>query len=403
MAAGPLVAGAAGADITPARLDGLNAMGPDFTGIHDRLCARAVVIGDGVRQVAIVGVDLLEVGDTTALRDRIEREHGIPAGAILIAPTHSHNAPRAGRTPAGGLSRAASAESLAFTDEVFAALVDVVGAARAALRPARVGIARGTADVNINRDELIDGSWMLGRDEDGPSDKTLTVIAIRGQEGGSIATLLGYAVHPTIALGIPQLSADLAGATTSAVADVLGGEVLWLPGSLGDQAPRRSLEADRRAGADPSADDAFGLVAALAEPLAAEAIRLADNITTWTDAADVVGRESTLPCPPKRGTGLPPDMIQEQVEAVALRLTALTLGDIALLGVGGEVTTTAAAEILAASAAEHPLLVSIANERLGYLADEDAFDRGTFAARGCPITRGWVPRAAAQLASMVGA
>lgn len=400
MSGGMLRAGAAQADITPADLTGLNAMGPDFVGLHDRTFARAVVIENGVDAVAVVSADVLELGVTVDLRARIAAATGIPAGAILLAPTHTHNAPRGGLTPAGGLSRAASAESLAYTDALFDAILDAVVRAQNAAVPARIGVGTGRVDVNINRDVRRDGTWRLGQNPDGPSDKTLTVVAVHDADDRPIATLLGYAVHPTAALGTRMLSADVAGAAASAVSEALDAPTLWLPGSLGDQAVRGSLEAARTGGDDLTVDKVFALVDTQGRTIADEALRVAAAIDEWRDAADLSGREAALGWPSKPGTDLPPDMHQEELDLVALRLTALRIGDVVLLGVGGEVTTAAAAEIMAAAVAPHPVLVSMANERLGYLADDDAFALGTFAARGCPIQPGWVPAAADVLARL---
>jgi hypothetical protein len=397
-----LRAGAAQIDITPDDLAGLNAMGPDFIGLHDRTFARAVVIENGTDAVAVVSADVLELGVTVELRARIAAATGIPAGSILLAPTHTHNAPRGGRTPSGGLSRAASAQALAYTDALFEAILDAVVRAQAAMVPTRIGVGTGAVDVNVNRDVLRDDMWRLGQNPDGPSDKTLTVIAVRDTGGRPIATLIGYAVHPTAALGTRMLSADVAGAAALAVSDALGAPTLWLPGSLGDQAVRESLEAARTTGDDLSIDDVFARVDAQGRTIADEALRVAAAIDEWQDAAVLSGREAALGWPSKPGTDLPPDMHQEELDLVALRLTALRIGDIALLGVGGEVTTAAAAEILATTDARHPVLVSMANERLGYLADDDAFALGTFAARGCPIQPGWVPVAADVLARLAG-
>lgn len=394
-------AGTSSVDITPDDVRGLNAMGPDFLGVHDRLYVRALVLAGKQDTVAVVSVDLLEVGVTTRLRARVGARTGLPPSAVLIVPTHTHNAPRAGATPAGGLSRAASPESLTFTEFVFDKIVEAVVAARDALEPACLALGRGSVDVNVNRDVLRDGIWTLGQDPDGPSDKTLTVVSVQTPHADTIATLIGYAVHPTAVLGTRLVSADLAGVTMAAVNAALGGQTLWLPGALGDQAVRKSMESLKHAGEESSLDRAFAAVHEQGSVIADEVIRVVRGMTSFASDIDVESRESTLACPPKRGTSLPPDMIQEVVERVDLRLTMMRIGSLALLGVGGEVTTAAASQIRETCGIADSVIVSMANERLGYLADDEAFDRGTFAARGCPITRGWVTRAAERFSEML--
>lgn len=399
-----LSAGSAVVDITPPHLHGLNAMGDDFVGIHDRLFARALVLESSGTRVAIVSADLLELGVTVALRQRIAEETGIAADAVLLVASHSHNSPRAGRTPAGGLSRVASTESLAYTDWLFDRLVESVSAALATVKPACLGFGRGEVDVNVNRDVLVDGAWKLGQSEDGPSDKTLGVIAVRGEDGTGIATLIDYAVHPTAALGTRLLSADVAGAAARILADECGGVALWLPGSIGDQAIRTSFESLSRGGAAAEVATTFDAVERQGRTIADVAAGVVAGIEDWRTDVPLRSEEQTLEWTAKAGSDLPPDMVQEDVAVVALRLLALTLGDVSLVGVGGEVTTAAAARILEAcdrGRGTETFLVSIANERVGYLADADAFARGTFAARGCPVTIGWEDGAARTLSAML--
>jgi neutral ceramidase len=401
---GALHAGAATVDITPESLVGLNAMGADFTGVRDALYAKALVLGLEGSQFAIVSADLLELGSTVQLRERIELELGIPAHAVLLSASHSHNAPRAGRTPSGGLSRAASAESLAYSDWLFDRLVEVVDSAQRSLRPATLGFGTGAVDVNVNRDVFVDGKWVLGQNPVGPSDKTLGVIAVKDAEGLAIATLIDYAVHPTASLGTRVLSADVAGATTSAIEEKLGGVALWLPGAIGDQAIRDSLESRARSGRAVGNDAVFFAVEEQGRLIADEALRVAQRIVRWRQDPELSAQERTVSWPAKRGTDLPPDMHQDELDEVSLRVIAFVIGDLVLAGVGGEVTTAAAARILEACrnvTGSSAFLVSIANERIGYLADEDAFALGTFAARGCPVVVGWERAVAATFSELL--
>ena len=97
-----LTAGIARTDLTPF-------WGVELTGwgyyiertwkqIRDRLNATALVVDDGNRAVCIVAVDLMLVGSefTHDVRQRIVRETGIAAEAILVTASHSHNAPASG-------------------------------------------------------------------------------------------------------------------------------------------------------------------------------------------------------------------------------------------------------------------------------------------------------------------
>lgn len=392
---GSLRAGAAMVDITPANLDGLDAMGPGFNAVHDKLFARAVVFDDGASMIGLVSLDVLEYGDATPLLARIEVELGIPTENVMVVSSHAHNAPRAGLTTPGGLARPPSPQSLAFTTALDDGVIAALTNARQNLVPARIGMATGPVDVNVNRDVKVDGTWTLGVNPEGVCDKTLTVLAVQSDHG-IVATLLNYAVHSTVTLGLPLLGADLAGATALAVEQRLGGVACWLPGSLGDQAPKWSLEIARRAGLDPSPDEVFRQLDVLAQTLAEQAGYLAGGLGQWESSGPLAGRSLTIDCPAKAGQEQAANMTQDDVATVALRISLLEIGPWLLAGVGGELTT-AAADCLRNQLPPDTVLVSLANQRVGYLGGPPDFEADTFPARGCPVAPNWLSMTAALL------
>ncbi|HEY0119397.1 MAG TPA: neutral/alkaline non-lysosomal ceramidase N-terminal domain-containing protein [Cellulomonas sp.] len=411
MTAGRLVAGAARADITPTDLRGLNPFGPDFVAVRDRLHARALVVGDGATRVALVSLDLVEVGDTTEVRRRVEREAGIPADRVMLAATHAHNAPRVGLVPPGGKARIPTAESLAYTSFVDDVIVAVVREAAAAVRPVSMGVAREPVDVNVCREAYVGGRWTLGYVPDGESDKTLGVVSFVADDGAVVAAVLNYAVHSTVLLGIPELSADLAGAACTQVERLLGGDVvvLWTASSLGDQAPKVELGVAKAglvvASGDPEQDRAFGYAAVDAQGfvLAATATRLVRAPQRRRSTGPVRGALRVIPCPARR-LEVPPGMEQADVDTVELTLTCLTIGPVAFAGVSGEVTVPVGRAVVAASPLAATFVVSIANARIGYLPTDESYDRSTQAAEGCPIVQGYAQRTIVDgLAAMVSA
>src|SRR5579863_7159498 len=101
-----LKVGVAKVDITPKDLTGLvGIVVKPYGGVHDQLYARALVLDNGGTTAAIVALDLVEIGDTTVLRQRIEKELAIPAGHIILNASHDHSAPRGG-PPTSGTSSA---------------------------------------------------------------------------------------------------------------------------------------------------------------------------------------------------------------------------------------------------------------------------------------------------------
>src|SRR6218665_2520 len=90
-----LKAGAALANITP-RLGTpiIGNFGKQLAAdVHDELHARALVVDDGKKKVAIVVCDLLGIRGTVSAeaRKRIFGRTGIPENNVLIAATHTHS------------------------------------------------------------------------------------------------------------------------------------------------------------------------------------------------------------------------------------------------------------------------------------------------------------------------
>ena len=210
----PLRAGAAKVDITPQELTGLtNLWKRPFEGIHDPIFLRALIVGNGANTAAIVAADILEFGDTIAVRERIAQATGIPADHVIITASHDHNAPRAGKVTPGATAQVGGPATAAYTEKVYDQVIDVVRQAKAALQPARVGIGTGAADVNTNRDEFTTQGWKLGTNPDGPSDKTVWVVKFETMAGEPIAILINFAVHAVV-LGPDNrlVTGDVAGA-----------------------------------------------------------------------------------------------------------------------------------------------------------------------------------------------
>ncbi|MFD9323835.1 neutral/alkaline non-lysosomal ceramidase N-terminal domain-containing protein [Streptomyces sp. NPDC060053] len=390
--------GAAKADITPEDLTGLHPMPGAFSGVHDPLHLRALYLGDAVTEVALVSLDLIEAGDVTPLRERVERELGIPADHVVVTATHTHNAPRIADVSPGALAHAGGPESAAYTETVYARIVAALRRARATARPARFGVGTGTADVNVNREVFQDGRWSLGHNPDGPSDKTVWVLKFEDLHGAPIAVLVNYAVHPTVVFGTSEVSGDLAGAACRHIEEVLhdahpgsGAVALWTPGPLGDQAPRIDLGVpfgtapdERRKARAYAAMEAQGLI------VGAEALRVADGIETPTsDDILLEARQRTVLCPAKSGQDVMETMRQDRSDTVPLRLSLIRLGDVAVTGVSGEVVTEIWRRLRDRSPLARTLLVSIANDRIGYLADDARFDRPVHSVNGCPVRRGY--------------
>jgi neutral ceramidase len=399
---GELRVGAAKVDITPKDLTSLNPMGgKTFAGVHDPIYARALLLDNGKNSAAIVALDLIETGDTGEVRRRITKELGIPADHIIITASHDHSAPRLGEVTPGALAHGGGPESAAYTRIVDDDIVQALKTAKAALQPASFGVKTGSADINVNRDQFTPKGWQMGYDPDRPSDKTLWVMKFGNSAGEPIAVLFNYAVHSTATLGGELVSGDIAGAAERYVEQHYGNKTvaLWTLGPAGDQNPRYAgfaLGGPPTPGGPPppatSPEDvrrlAFEAMDAQGFMVGAEAVRVAKLIRSTTSKVRLEADEQVFTCAVKQGVNVMSDMKQAQVPTVPIHLGLIMLNQVALASVSGEVVTNIYWHLKKASPLVDTIMVTIANDRIGYIVDDAAYDTPIFEVNGTPAVRG---------------
>ncbi|HJP77804.1 MAG TPA: hypothetical protein VJ914_26275 [Pseudonocardiaceae bacterium] len=219
-----LLVGAATETITPAiglDLEGYLRDGPSIA-VLDELTCQAVVFDDESTQLVIAVCDL--IGLTRQLRELICDRLELPPEQVMLTATHTHCGPAHLASP--------------HHRDVVAGLADRVAAAIngaiAARRPAHLF----TGSVPVPG---ISGNR---RDPAGPLDETatfLTAYPATDDVSDAIATIVNFACHPTIQGAETRgYSADFPGAARRAVAELCGGQALYLQGTAGDANPVRT-------------------------------------------------------------------------------------------------------------------------------------------------------------------
>jgi len=364
-----------------------------FKGIHDPTYVRAIVLDDGATQAAIVAWEAIFVPDAVwaETSQRISSDLGIRPENLILAAVHDHGAPNL----VSANEPAPASASAAYTKSVEDHAVEAVRRAQAQLQPARFGIGAGAAYLNINRREQTPRGMWLGYNENGPSDKTVTVLRFEDLAGKPIAFLINYAVHAVI-MGPDnyQVTGDLAGATSRFVekhylgedhprsdggprlalrpAERTSGEgvvAIWTSGTAGDQNPISMA----------SGED-FTLVDALGKVLGEEVVRVAGAIKTAPEAR-IHGAQQVATCPGRRvepGPTPRTDYKFSDADPVHLRLSLLMLDDIALAGVSGEVFTLIGQRLKKESPWNHTVIITHANGSSGYIPNDAAFDQVSY-------------------------
>lgn len=234
-----LMAGVATVDITPEpgkMLWGYSNREHGATGTLDPLMAKAVVLKSGDSSVAIVSLDLGRTPEETVLakiRAKTKAECGV--SNLFITASHTHHAP----------AMEASAENPnPYGEKVGDQIAEIICQAAKELVPIRIGVGRGTADFSHNRRKFLpDGrvamQWRNAEKEPtDPVDREVATIRLDRADGSPLAILFSYACHPVV-MGHDnyQYSADFVGPACEVVEKELKTKCLFLQGGCGNINP----------------------------------------------------------------------------------------------------------------------------------------------------------------------
>jgi hypothetical protein len=207
-------------------------------GVEANLWATALVVDDGVTRAAWIDLDLVIVSraESDAIRAAVAGVLDIPVPAVRVSVTHNH----AGPPPSAWNWTRQGQEAL---DGYYALLPEfAAGAARLAftnLRPARVAVGSGQSEVAVNRREIApNGRPVTGVNPDGLIDPEVFVLRLDDREGGPLAAVVGYTMHPT-ALGPTNrlVSPDWPGHLKRTFEAVTGATCLFAQGATGNIGP----------------------------------------------------------------------------------------------------------------------------------------------------------------------
>jgi len=211
--------GVAKTDVTPKHpviLAGYGGRRTEHEGIDTKLWARAMVIGSE-KPVAVIALD--NCGVPAALTARLAKrlaKHGITRERLVVAATHTHNAPNlTGYAPvlwAGRLNDAQKKNQAAYTSFAVDQMEAAVVTALKARQPMELDWAQGRVGFGGNRRVLKNGKWAgFGFQRSGPVDHSLPVLAARDADGRVRAIWANYACHCTTVGSRNRVGGDWAG------------------------------------------------------------------------------------------------------------------------------------------------------------------------------------------------
>jgi hypothetical protein len=227
--AGQFQAGAATSNITPD-------IGSEIIGgfvpfpsmhIHDELHARCLVLDDGETRLALVVCDLLGIDRIVSeeARKQIAKRHGIAPERVLISATHTHSASSA----LGEDSRKLNQTADDYQRFVARRIADGVARAINNLNPAQIAFGRAEVPEHIfnRRWHMRAGTMPMNPfggidmvkmnpptgsadllEPAGPTDPTVSFLAVRDPGGRPIAVFAAYSLHYVGGVGRGHVSAD---------------------------------------------------------------------------------------------------------------------------------------------------------------------------------------------------
>lgn len=404
-----LTAGAACVDITPP-------LGTPMPGlfherraevVHDPLHAKSFVVGREEPGIAVVVCDLIGVKRTHIDRAKaaIAETVGMPPERVLVCCTHTHTGAQTGDD--------------AYTAFVTQRIADSVRLAWEGRKDAEVGWATGHEDrvVFNRRFRMRDGTVRTNPgsgnpdvvEPAGPIDPEVGVLSLRGKAGGTVGLLGNYALH-YVGGGDHEraVSADYFG-WFSGFVQGLHGETFVAAlsnGACGDINNNDVLGGSRAKNDRYQHTKRVAAAVASAAYWAGADIEYAADLHIGARMAEVSLKRRDRPTPDdvRKARALDEDpratmgnrafarrvlrRADDPTEDAPTWVQALRVGDLALVGVPGELLVRLGLEIKRRSPFGQTMVLELANDSVGYLPDRVAFEEGGYEPEACAFQPG---------------
>ena len=212
--------GLAQADVTPQesiRMGGYGARLTPSQGVYDPLMAKAMAIQwPGGEPAVIITTDLISFDAAYAevVCEEIRKRTGLQRRQVLINSSHTHSGPIFGiRYPQYyGLAGEQLAAATRYSEMLQQRMVEIVSAALADLKPARLSCGMGAAPFAMNRRKYTPRGVINAPYPRGYVDRSVPVLRVEAPDGRLRAVIFGYACHNTTLIGDNlMISSDYAG------------------------------------------------------------------------------------------------------------------------------------------------------------------------------------------------
>jgi neutral ceramidase len=379
------------------------------TGIHDPLHAKAIYVRGGAVEFLWIFCDLIALDRETVVeaRESIRRRLSVPEENILIAATHAHTGPQYYRSPEGRSSARSGLSSM--QREYIEALVEnIAESAQRAKASAKATTVCSSScpetTLSFNRRfHMKSGEVRFnpGRGNPeivrpaGPIDPEVSVLSFRPAEGGDpFAVLVGFALHLDTVGGTrfssdypyfmgEKLRAKLSPKTLPIFAQGTAGDINHIDVKNPDQV--RGIKGTQLMG-EKLADDVLKAIETerRVEPVpvgvASKVVPVPLQTVTPEDvkqAREVVEkRERPFLELVRAHKILALTRINRDVLGVEIQV--FRIGDVALVGLPGEVFVELGLSIKKKSPFATTMVVELANDSIHYVPTRKAFSEGSY-------------------------
>lgn len=365
-----------------------------------RVVATVVQGGPDNARVAIVALDILMLERVylDAAAREIEKRTGIPFSNILINCTHTHHAPSTVKIHGYDVLPDFVAQ---IRDKIVEAVVtaDDRLAQNADVRMLFNMGHEGTVGQNSRR-ELSDGtiSWGIHDDEirpTGPFDPDFPVLAFKRPDRSLAAVIFGHSTHTIGTRNPGRRSPGFYGLAAQMFEKETGAVSTFLEGASGSTHLRRSL--DGLAGSAAAIEAERRILNALrytvdqSQPMTISRIggikrEVAVNVRKFDEEKEEAA--VAYYCRTRLGPRAEPtmaiframrrDYADHQGEERKTWLSAVRIGDVAIVGVPAELFTQLGLDIKRRSPFRHTVIAELANDYVGYVGNADAYRLGGY-------------------------
>ena len=389
-----------------------------YTAIFSDCNTRAIVMDNGENVAAVLNFDLGGVPAPQPLKERIEKETGIPRDNIFMSATHNHTGCDIVFSP----DPEAQAKLAQYMELVCDQALEAVKEAQTSMRPARYGYGEGKSYVNGNRDMATElGTFTQGYEPEGYCDRTLSIMKFVDDRNELICAIANYGMHATLGYfdvdvdGKTKVSGNIPGVAQDYAEARFGNHavVLWQSAAAGDQNPQLYCLRDYEQNGFPSMARTipglqYNLITLMGKQHGVDICKAINSIDTYNKNMPMKFAETHIDLPSQKfpeGTNMQwinditnhiyplkdgeslPDPILTPEKKIPLYVQNAILGDVAFVGIAAEIYALIGKACKEISPYRKTMIVTHVDHSIGYIIDKTSVEHKCFEQFG-PVQAG---------------